>query len=279
MTLDHEADQAIGLIRRLVLENERLSRQVVSLEQQLEASRAAGGDLGPDTAKAWVEAMAAARPEIWKKQVIVGDDHWDSFKGVPTGIGLRALLLHLMAIPQDDQMARINWDTHWRRHRPERVGQYPPRFRPSTYSPATWLRKQGRDGLAETLEGLLKGIRPSTKAYCLITAAFLLLIDDGPVAHLSNDPGTVLDWILNAQREATAPAQAEGWRRFEDLFQRQVEGPSKEAAAATLEVAQDASPEEIRSAYRAKAREHHPDAGGDAEQFHRISEAYSLLTA
>ncbi|GAB4231403.1 MAG: hypothetical protein Kow00109_03550 [Acidobacteriota bacterium] len=47
-----------------------------------------------------------------------------------------------------------------------------------------------------------------------------------------------------------------------------------------LGVSQDASREEIQRAFRRLAREHHPDAGGEAsgEQFRRIREAYEVLS-
>lgn len=40
-----------------------------------------------------------------------------------------------------------------------------------------------------------------------------------------------------------------------------------------------ASPEEIRSAYRKRARECHPDKGGSKEEFHRLQSAYERLTS
>ena len=45
-----------------------------------------------------------------------------------------------------------------------------------------------------------------------------------------------------------------------------------------LDLARTASPEEIKRAYRRKAREHHPDAGGDEETFKRITHAYQVLS-
>ena len=46
----------------------------------------------------------------------------------------------------------------------------------------------------------------------------------------------------------------------------------------TLGVANSATPEEIKSAYRKLAKEHHPDLGGDVTKFQQISEAYETLS-
>lgn len=45
-----------------------------------------------------------------------------------------------------------------------------------------------------------------------------------------------------------------------------------------LGVARDASPAEIRKAYFNKARDAHPDKGGDKEEFQRLQEAHSVLS-
>lgn len=44
-----------------------------------------------------------------------------------------------------------------------------------------------------------------------------------------------------------------------------------------LGLSKDASPDEIKKAYRKLAREHHPDKGGDAEKFKKVQEAYETL--
>lgn len=46
---------------------------------------------------------------------------------------------------------------------------------------------------------------------------------------------------------------------------------------ATLGVDRDASPEDIKSAFRAKAKETHPDAGGDAKDFEKVKLANIVL--
>jgi molecular chaperone DnaJ len=42
-------------------------------------------------------------------------------------------------------------------------------------------------------------------------------------------------------------------------------------------VAKDASDDEIKRAYRRRARELHPDAGGDEEEFKELTTAYEVL--
>jgi len=46
---------------------------------------------------------------------------------------------------------------------------------------------------------------------------------------------------------------------------------------ATLGVADTATPDEVKSAYRKLAKQHHPDLGGDVTKFQQISEAYETL--
>lgn len=45
-----------------------------------------------------------------------------------------------------------------------------------------------------------------------------------------------------------------------------------------LGVPKTSSAEEIKKAYRKKALEHHPDRGGDQEEFKKINEAYQILS-
>ena len=44
-----------------------------------------------------------------------------------------------------------------------------------------------------------------------------------------------------------------------------------------LGVSRDAQDQEIKKAFRKKAMKEHPDRGGDAEKFKKISEAYEVL--
>ncbi|MFO7961972.1 MAG: molecular chaperone DnaJ [Nitriliruptoraceae bacterium] len=45
-----------------------------------------------------------------------------------------------------------------------------------------------------------------------------------------------------------------------------------------LDITRDAGEDEVKRAYRRKAREHHPDAGGDEESFKAITHAYQVLS-
>lgn len=45
-----------------------------------------------------------------------------------------------------------------------------------------------------------------------------------------------------------------------------------------LGVSKTAPPDEIKKAYRKKALEHHPDRGGDQDEFKKINEAYQVLS-
>jgi len=46
----------------------------------------------------------------------------------------------------------------------------------------------------------------------------------------------------------------------------------------TLEVESNSSTQEIKKAYKKKAAVHHPDKGGDEEEFHQIKLAYNVLS-
>lgn len=44
-----------------------------------------------------------------------------------------------------------------------------------------------------------------------------------------------------------------------------------------LGVAEGATEDEIKKAFRKQAMQHHPDKGGDQEQFKKINEAYQVI--
>jgi hypothetical protein len=65
-------------------------------------------------------------------------------------------------------------------------------------------------------------------------------------------------------------------QRHRGQRQRQV-SRAREEAAAVLGVAPDAPPEAVREAFRQRAKETHPDSGGDEASFRRVRWAYEQL--
>jgi hypothetical protein len=53
---------------------------------------------------------------------------------------------------------------------------------------------------------------------------------------------------------------------------------ARENALRILGLSLESTAEQVKSAYRRLAKEHHPDVGGDAAAFRLVTEAYSLLT-
>ncbi|MFB6296283.1 MAG: J domain-containing protein [Halobacteriales archaeon] len=84
------------------------------------------------------------------------------------------------------------------------------------------------------------------------------------------------------RRRATSDGGARGSRRAGSDGRRGAPsgdpGPTPEEARRVLGVAPDADEDEIRRAYRERAKDVHPDtAGGDEEAFKRVTEAYDRL--
>lgn len=84
-------------------------------------------------------------------------------------------------------------------------------------------------------------------------------------------------WAIGKTIEAIRAIERAG---SSDMMERAFTGFAQLAAPLDSEwwrilgVSQSASAEEIQSAYRALAKQHHPDSGGDGEQFIRVQKAY-----
>ena len=76
---------------------------------------------------------------------------------------------------------------------------------------------------------------------------------------------SLLDCAVTLRRTATTPHDA-----HEEAL---------ESSRRLLDVAVDASPAQLRAAWKAKARQHHPDKGGDAAVFRDAQKAFEVETS
>ena len=98
--------------------------------------------------------------------------------------------------------------------------------------------------------------------------------------------GMIEIWItlalLNADLLATAAAAVgEGWARLASAGARTLAGPGRQEADLTA-LGLDrlpSSPGDLRRAYRRAAKAAHPDAGGSADAWRAVSEAFGRLSA
>lgn len=81
-----------------------------------------------------------------------------------------------------------------------------------------------------------------------------------------------LDWTEYAQSSSASVEQL-----LSGFWQHYLATDKRLDALALFELDSDCSWSEIRSAYRRQAGVHHPDRGGDSEQFCRVRDAYELL--
>jgi len=137
----------------------------------------------------------------------------------------------------------------------------------------SWLLNERQSGLGDALAQLTKGLRG--RLPLVIEAAFLLW-GDRAVEMLRTDPASVVKALRAELVRIEGPANAKFWA----FFSRELHASEQATTQArqVLGVKADATADEIKARYRQLARETHPDAGGDAEQFARISSAYEVLT-
>ena len=147
--------------------------------------------------------------------------------------------------------------------------------------PADLTLQQRLDRLAPGLgRDLMAALGPRlTKRNVAILAAFALY---GVRASewLDEAPARVVADLR--QRVATGGASTRGRRTRSDRRasdrgeERSRQDPQAEALA-VLGLKRGASREAIKQAFRQRVKEHHPDVGGSAEAFRRVSEAYQQL--
>lgn len=270
-TLRDQASASIRLINQLVSENNTLRRKVEALEQQLAIISTSGkAQLGAATTKAWMKALEEADPKRWRS-INVGTHAWNTQEGYATGGGLCALIKESISCPADDRYCRLWWETKFAEGHPYH-GKFPRRFE-SSYTVSSHLRINEQVGLADTLDGLLEGIRPNSKPAKVVEACFLIYGTQA-VQMLQTQPATVLKRLAEEISQASSYSVAANWRAISDLLSGQ---SLTVQDLQILGLKAGASADAIKTAYRQLAKQHHPDAGGDADQFHKITRAYERL--
>lgn len=283
--LSSEVDSAVNLLRGLRFRVAALEQDNARLRAELEALQGATSQsLTSDDVRRWVEAVKATDPTEFNF-LRVGTHSWDENGGFPTGGGLRALIMDLTAYPGDNKICRISWDVK-QRGREQRRGNYeanpyPPRFK-NHLAVVSVLQQRGESGLSQLLSQLTRQLRDGTRVKCIIEICFLLYGQDA-VRMITTEPAEVLKRISREVARANGPASEAAFKRFADHFKQGGFMPhhdKRHSAYSVLGVDASASSEEIKAAYRAKAKVHHPDAdGGDADAFRAVNEAYATLTA
>lgn len=84
-------------------------------------------------------------------------------------------------------------------------------------------------------------------------------------------------WAIVKHIESLRGQDRWGVGNIEQAFRGYLALPERAGGSAwweTLGVAVNASAEQVKEAYRLLVKKHHPDAGGDAEMFHRLQEAF-----
>ena len=259
-------------VLNLLTENERLTQQVQHLQHQLDLVHQVGAALSPELATSWLPGLEAC--DGWKQLKVGGSlCRWDQAAGRADGTGLKALILDLRARPAT-AFDRASWDAAEQR-RAQKGGGIPARPAPDRVQPqlvTSWLLNERQPGLGDALDKLTAGLRGRLRL--AIEAAFLLW-GDRAVAMLSTDPAGVVKALLAEVNRVEEPVIAENFRRITDLI---AGGKARANARQVLGVDVLATSEEIKDRYRELAKQHHPDAGGDADQFARVSAAYEVLT-
>lgn len=147
-------------------------------------------------------------------------------------------------------------------------------------------------GLGADLQQALAG--PETRWRLAIRAAFALY-GVSALEWLDDDPQRVVADLRARQRRAASrrtssdhsqqgpgrdpPGSQAGQQRQKAAEAPAGACPRRIEALRALGLSWGASTEAIKRAHRRLAKQHHPDLGGRAEDFHRISQAYQLLLA
>lgn len=107
-------------------------------------------------------------------------------------------------------------------------------------------------------------------------AAVYFRYNDKPVVFACDQWRTVEEnlWAIAKHLEALRGQERWGVGNLEQAFTGYVALPAPEQWWQVLGVSPEATPDEVRAAYRELARQTHPDRGGDHDKFVRVQAAY-----
>ena len=137
-----------------------------------------------------------------------------------------------------------------------------------------WVRLNGAVGKLEAC--VRQGIRPTTRRkYDHMSGTWLVHWHwTGWVAKLAREQGYIVDWKELPDRWQMVAAGASPAPGSEFLA---VQPPKEATPFDALYVVPTAPDEVIKAAYKAMASKTHPDKGGDAAEFRKVSEAYDKI--
>ena len=239
----------------LLAENESLRRELRQLRRRLEL-------LEQRTVRTAWQEPAAAPPRVSRSQV----EHWGEELALQKGWGtLRLAALEALI----DTLNR------------------------SSFHPQLSLQQRLDRLLPGLGHDLLQAVAgPLTKKRCAVLAAFALY-GVSAIEWLDDDPQRVVAELRQRQERAssgrrTRSDQRSSDRRTSDRHSQSYDNtpgahsprdPLQLEALRVLGLEWGASKQAIKQAHRRLVKLHHPDLGGSAEAFRRVSEAYQRLVA
>lgn len=242
-------------LEALLAENQALHREVALLRRELaerEASRArpprreAPGPRRRGVTTGFHHGISEHQLDLWV-EAMARHPRWGELRlgaggspGGPPARGLRGLLAEL-----ERRASGVGGDLE------ERLDRHAP-------------------GMGQELRAVLRG--PATRGKLAVRAAFALY-GTRALERLGGDPLRVVEALLEAIAKLEARERPPAGAGGRDA------GSRRDAALRELGLEPGATRQAIKAAHRRLVKRHHPDVGGDAEEFRRINEAYQQLVA
>ena len=242
------AQRVTSNVEALLVENEALRQEVRRLQQELERQQYRQRRQQSVQPPRWQEPSASPPPRLSADQVL----RWG------------------------EAMAR---QAGWADLRQSGLEELVERLNRSSFHPQLSLQ-QRLDRLVSGLgTDLLKAAgNRATKKRAAVLAAFALYGVRGS-EWLDEDPARVVTELRQRLRPSSSRRTRTDQRSSDREQANRQAWNSRTEALAVLGLQAGASPEAIKQAFRHLVKQHHPDVGGSAEAFRRVTEAYQCLVA